>query len=144
MSWSSGRVATSEYHVRATLISNVSFPVRKCCSAEDLRTFPYAPDITLGILIAKYLRRGHGSLYKCLVYATDFRTYIYVELMIHIITEDPVYIRLVDVQIFNSARVFTQTRCIVGITLCGCVWLFDKTIPLENSFYLYNPPIAQR
>jgi len=64
--------------------------------------------------------------------------------MIHIITEDPVYIRMLDVQIFNSARVFTQTRCIVGITLCGCVWLFDKTIPPGNSFYLYNPPIAQR
>jgi len=97
----------------------------------------------LGVLIVKYPRRG--SLYKRLVYGTDFRMYIRtyrVNDTYH--NRGCVYIRMVDVQIFNSARVFTQTRCIVGITLCDCVWLFDKTIPPGYSFYLYNPPIAQR
>lgn len=109
---------------------------------EDSRTLTWAActwHYALGILIVKYPRRGRDPLYKRLVYATDFRTYntdTYVELMIHIITEAPVYIRMVDVQIFNSAPVFTQTRCIVGITLCGCVWLFDKTIPPVNFLFV--------
>lgn len=145
MSYSSGRVATSECRARATLVLTRTCLFRHTSVARRKTWERYrTPDIALGILIAKYPRRRCGSLYKRPVYATDFSTYVYVELMIHIITEDPVYIRMVDVQIFNSARVFTQTRCIVGITLCGCVWLFDKTIPPGNSFYLYNPPIAQR
>lgn len=130
----------------AYLDANVSFPEHKCCSASDLRTSPrahltshsgYRLQNNRDIDVALFIQTS--SLCDRFLYAR-----IYDELMIHIITEEPVYIRMVDVQIFNSARVFTQTRCIVDITLCGCVWLFDKTIPLGNSFYLYNPPIAQR
>jgi len=127
----------------AYLEATYLFRARKCCLTENLRTLRCNTwHRTLGIdckisAISTRLFIQTSSL-------RDRFPYVYVELMIHIITEDPVYIRMVDVQIFNSARVFTQTRCIVGITLCGCVWLFDKTIPLGNSFYLYNPPIAQR
>lgn len=68
-----------------------------------------------------------GCVYMCVC--------VYVGLMIRIITDGLVYIRMWTFKYLTALVYLLRRRCIVGTTLCGCIWLFDKMIAPGKLFF---------